>query len=207
MRRIKPALPEPPKATKPPLPGTVTKFAPPWLTGTPGPVAVATLADNAEIAETDIHNFEHVHPRTQAIRRLFVAEFVKDFNMSAAMLRLGLNYSQPAMVATKWLKEPFTQFILDRFIRESEDEALVTRQHIIAALVREANNYGLDSSGASRVSALGKLAKIKGMEIDRSQVDVRVAGGIMLIPVTGSPDDWERSAQRAQLELKQAASA
>ncbi len=150
-------------------------------------------------------DFSHVSERAKAIRRLFVAEFVKDFDPGASVLRLGFNYSRPTVQGQNWLKEPYTQYILDQYLRTAEDEALITRQQIIASLNREANNFGLDSSGASRVSALGKLAKILGMEIDRKQVDVRVAGGIMLVPLGASQADWEKNAKHAQLELKEEA--
>lgn len=205
MPRSKPPLPEPPKATKPPIPTrAATKFLPPWETGTPGPVAVLATTEEPK---AEVYDFSHVSEKVKAVRRAFVAEFVKDFNGTAALARLGFNYSQPAVTANMWLKEPFTQYVLDQYIRTAEDEALVTRGEIIASLKREANSYGLDSSGASRVSALGKLAKILGLEIDRSEVKVAVAGGIMLVPMAATADEWERNAARAQAELKQAASA
>lgn len=199
----KPPLPAP-KAVKPPVPNR-PKFLAPWETGVPAPVAV--MPDTAEpgiaaFERVEPYDFSHIHPKTQAIRRLFVAEYVKDFNGAGALARLGFNFSQPSVVSNRWLKEPFTQFLLDRYITEAEEEALVTRNRIISALTREANSYGLDSSGASRVSALGKLARILGMEIDRSEVDVRVAGGIMLVPMAATSDEWERNAAKAQLELK-----
>ena len=156
---------------------------------------------------TEIYDFSHVKPQTAAIRRLFVSEYIKDFNGTAAMGRLGFNYRQPAIVAHQWLREPYTQYLLGQLIEKAESDNLVTRNEVLVGLKREANSFGLDSSGASRVSALGKLAKILGLEINRSEVDVRIAGGIMLIPLAESPDAWERNAEQAQLALKQEASA
>jgi hypothetical protein len=197
----KPALPDPPKATKPPLPTrTVTKFLPPWQTGIAGPVS-----GEVEEIKGEAYDFRHIHPKVIATRRLFVAEFVKDFQPTAALLRLGLHFEAPAVVANRWLKEPYTQWLLDQYIDGATEGALITRNKVISALNREANNYSLDSSGASRVSALGKLAKILGMEIDRTEVNVAVAGGVMLIPVSNSAEDWEKSASKAQLTLKEEA--
>jgi len=203
--RAKPPVPQKP-AVKPPVPTrAVTQYLPPWQTGAPAPVAAPVLADSAEPVAT--YDFAYVHPQTKAVRQLFVAEYVKDFNGVAALARLGLNYSAPGVVASRWLKEPFTQYLLARYVDEIDEDALINRKRVIAGLNREANSYGLDSSGASRVSAYGKLAKILGMEIDRSEVKVAVAGGIMLVPMGTSIDEWERNASRAQAELKQAASA
>lgn len=192
---------QPPKAKKPPLPakpGKVTKFVPPWESGTAGPSA--GFANEADPGEP--YDFRHVHPRIAAIRRLFVSEFVKDFNGSAALARLGFVYKNPAITANKWLSEPFTQHCLDKFVRSAEDAALITRQEILAGLKREAHAFGLDASGASRVSAFGKLAKILGLEITKVEANVTAAGGIMLVPIGGNPDDWEKNAAAAQATLK-----
>lgn len=191
------------KANKPPLPTrTETKYLPPWETGEPGPVTGIVEMDTR-----DPYDFRHVHPKTQALRRLFVAEFIKDYNGSAAIARLGLEFSQPAMIANVWLKEPFTQHVLDLYVREVEQDALVTRNQVIAALVREANYFGLDSSGAARVSALGKLARILGMEKIKVEGEIVHRGGIMLVPIAANPDEWEKHAAGSQKQLKQAAKA
>jgi hypothetical protein len=176
----------------------VTKFVPPWESGTAGPSA--GFSNEADPGEP--YDFRHVHPRTQAIRRVFISEFVKDFNGAAAIARLGFTYSQPAVTANEWLKEPFTQHVLDKYIRSAEDAALVTRQEVLAGLKREANSYGLDSSGASRTSAWGKLAKVLGLEITKVEANVTAAGGIMLVPIGRNPDDWEKNAAAAQAALK-----
>lgn len=209
MRRIKPALPEKPKPSKPPLPfksAPAQTFLPPWQTGKAEPVlavAAPELSDRFEPGE--LYDFSYLQPKTKAVRELFVAEYLKDFNGSAALLRLGVNYTQPTVVANRWLKEPYTQFLLSKVIDEVKEDSLVTRNRVIASLIREANNHGLDCSGASRVSALGKLTKILGMEIDKSEIDVRVQGGIMLVPLANNAADWELNAAEAQLTLKNGA--
>lgn len=175
----------------------VVKFIPPWESGTAG----ATTGFQ-EFEAREAYDFRHIHPKTAALRRLFVAEFVKDFNGTGAVLRLGLDYNDPREIASRWLREPFTQHILDKYVQDTEERALVTRNKILAALVREANSYGLDSSSASRVSALGKLAKILGLEIDKSEVKLIAEGGVMVVPMAASVDDWEKNVMNAQAELK-----
>lgn len=187
-----------PKAKKPPIPGNVAAtFLPPWKTGVAGPVLGAKEDD-----PDSLYDFRHVHPRTQAVRRAFVAEFCKDFNGVAALARLGFVYETPAVTANLWLKEPFTQYVLDKYLTEAKDEAFVTRGKVIAGLVREANGYGGDCSGASRVSALRSLGKILGLEITKAEVSVTTPGGVILVPIGGTPEDWERNAASAQANLK-----
>lgn len=185
------------KQTKPPVNKPAVKFLPPWETGKAGPQTGTFEEDPGEA-----YDFRYVHPRTQALRRLFVAEYVKDFNGAAAIMRLGYQVFEPRVVAGQWLREPYTQYILDKFIREAEDVALVTRGEILAGLKREANSYGLDSSGASRVSALGKLAKILGIEITKIEGEVKAVGGVMLVPLGGNPEEWEKNAAKSQSDLK-----
>lgn len=185
---------------RPLVPGPV--YLPPWETGIPAPVSTGEVLPENVDPEIDAYDFRYVHPRKAALRQVFVAEFAKDWNVSAAILRMGLNYAQPAATGAKWLGEPYTQYLLDKYIREAGDEALITRGQIIVGLIREANSHGLDSSGASRVSALGKLSKILGMEIDRTETDIRVSGGLLLVPVAANADDWERNAAESQRQLK-----
>lgn len=188
-----------PKFTKPPLPkkaAAVVKFLPPWESGEPGPKR-ATV----EQEERTAYDFSHVSEKTKALRKLFVTEFAKDFNGAAALLRLGMEYTNPGTVANQWLREPYTQYILDKFLDECKEDALINRNKIVAGLVREANAYGLDSSAAARVSAFRSLAKILGLEITKTEIDVKGAG-VMLVPLGGSPDDWEKNAEKAQAALK-----
>lgn len=191
-------------AKKPPIPkseptpptGKAVKYLPPWETGVARPVFGTSEEDPGEA-----YNWDHISPRTKAIRRQFVLEFLKDWSPLKAMLRLGFNYAQPAVTANDWLREPYTQFLLDRCMDEAKDEALVTRQKVIAGLVRESNATGLDASGASRVAALGKLGKILGMEVTKVEVKTTIPG-VMFVPSGGSPEEWERNAKKAQEELK-----
>lgn len=192
----KPPIP----AGKPPVP-LLPKFLPPWQTGQAGPLP-RQAAENEHSPDAQAYNFDHVPPKVKATRRLFVGEYIKDFNGSAAICRLGWEYQHPAQIATNWLKEPYTQYMLDKYLDEAKDEAFINRNKVLAGLVREANSYGLDSSGASRVSALGKLAKILGLETVKIDANVRIAGGVMLVPLADNPDEWEANAKAAQAKLR-----
>lgn len=193
----------PPKAVKPPIPKReIVRFAPPWESGHAGPKRV----DSPEESFTP-YSFDHIHEETKLRRRVFVAEFLKDFNGTQALLRMGFEFEQPHAVAARWLKEPYVQWLLDRLIREAEESALITRNQVIAALVREANATGIDVSGASRVSALSKLAKILGMEKIQVEGSLELQGGVMLVPLAQDADGWEANAMKAQNALKQAAKA
>lgn len=196
-------MPKPPFKTASPDPGkptgTVALYQEPWKSGEAGPKVAPEYAHDEENQEA--YDWQHISPKVMAVRQLFVLEFVKDFSPLNAMLRLGWKTDHPAQLGNNWLREPYTQYVLDKFIREAKDEALVTRATIIAGLVREANTYGLDGSGASRTGALRSLAKILGMELQKVQVET-VSPGVMFIPMMGSPDQWEQMAAKAQEDLK-----
>lgn len=174
-------------------------YQPPWESGQAGPVPKAVEYNTED--DFAAYDWSHLSAKTMALRQMFVIEFVKDFNPKKAMQRLGWKTEHPAQLGNNWLNEPYTQYCLDKFIREAKDEALVTRAAVISGLVREANSYEIDSSGASRTAALGKLAKVLGMEITKVQVD-KVAPGVMFIPMMGTPEQWEQAAAKAQDDLK-----
>lgn len=177
-------------------------YVPPWESGEPGPKAAT---DNEPPLKP--YNFDYVSENKKSARRLFVAEYIKDFNGTKAVMRLGWGYNDPAGTAFSWLQEPYTQFLLDQHVATCDAESLVTKNKVLGGLLREANSYSLDSSGASRVSAWGKLAKIKGMEITKVEID-KVAPGVMFVPLGSTPEEWEKNAAKQQQALqKQAKSA
>lgn len=195
-------MPKPPLPGKPPLPpeptGTVTLYVPPWESGIPGPQRAPH--NNPEDDQTT-GDWSHLSAKTMALRQMFVIEFVKDWSPKKAMQRMGWKTQHPAEMGNNWLNEDYTQYCLSKFLREAKEEALVTRGEIISYLVREANCFTLDGSGASRTTALRSLAKIMGMEIKKVQVDMPTPG-VMFVPFMGGEDDWGAAASKMQADLK-----
>lgn len=169
------------------------------------PTQPGELEADAQVTPEQAYDFSYLPADRIAVLRLFVSEYVKDFNGHQAVQRLGFRYKFPNVVANNYLKEPFTQYLIDQYIQHAEEKNIVSRNEIIMSLKREANNYGIDATGASRVAALRTLARIHGMEIQRTETNVNVAGGIMLVPVAATAEEWEKNAAEAQLKLREAA--
>lgn len=134
----------------------------------------------------------------------FVREYIKDFNGSAAMCRMGFTGQGPGARATKLLREPYVAQRLDELLRQLRPEDVVTRGQVMAAMWKEANHPFND--GSTRVAALAHIAKMLGMDKPAVDTTNQVASNVMIIPVA-SVGDWEQSAQTAQSVLKQRASA
>lgn len=198
-------------ASKPPPPPDApkTRFLAPWEQGfVPGavPPAVPIIPDGQDPSEDyPIKNWDLIPERRRMLFRLFVAEFIKDYHAGNAVRRMGLNYANPMVTGNNWLREPYVAHLLDEHVRNAEEECLVTRNSVIAGLVREANNTGPDASAATRIQAMSRLMKVLGMDVTKIEKDITVSGGVMIVPVTGStnsPENWEKLAAPMQQALK-----
>ena len=147
-------------------------------------------------------NWDHLQTRYKKRREQFVHEYIKDFNGSQALQRMGYTMSQPWVKASIWLNEPYTQWYLGQMMAKLQDSAIVTKNEILLGLKKEAHYHGLDGSAAARIAAWRSLAKILGIEVDKVEGNIKLAGGVMLMPFSGTPEQWEQAAQAAQEKLK-----
>lgn len=147
--------------------------------------------------------FANISERSKLIRRKFIGEYIKDYNATAAVGRMGYKWeSGQAQLGWKLLHEPYTQYYLARMIKEMDEKAIVGRNDVLHGLLKEANENGLDASHAARISAWRALAKALGMEITKVEVSGNVGGGVMAVPMATSPEEWERNCAEAQAKLK-----
>src|SRR3990172_7975747 len=103
--------------------------------------------------------------REKALRDLFVTEYLTDYNPLAAAQRCGFNYAFAQDYAIKFMEESYVrQRIKDREVAADQDSEEVDKRRIRKALFEQAFYRGADSSHSARVSALGKLAAIYGMD-------------------------------------------
>lgn len=136
-------------------------------------------------------------------RERFLLEYVKDFHGTNAALRIGIPKVSAAKQASEMLSEPYCQKRLQDLIDEMKEETIVTRNRVLAGLLREANGYfGVLSHGA-RVQAWARLAKILGMEKTEVNTNVTVNGGVMVVPMAASLEEWEKTSAVSQEKLKQ----
>lgn len=158
--------------------------------------------------EDNFVNFDHLQTRTKLLRKKFVNEYLKDFNASRALLRMGYKYDLKVAnaYAGKWMGEAYTQYLIAEAMEKMDEQAIVDRKEVLLGLKREAHapDVPFSSNASTRISALRSLAKILGMEIVKADVNMTIGGGVMAIPLSGSPEEWEKATQLAQAKLKEA---
>lgn len=146
--------------------------------------------------------------REKALRDLFVSEYLADFDQVKAAQRCGFQFQFAIEFARKFMDEPYVQqqIKLVKYgqahpIDEKEEEKL-NKKRIFATLFQEAHYHGPGSSHAARVSALGKLANMYGLEsVKKSESTITHKGGVMAVPGIASLDDWEKQASLSQDSL------
>lgn len=145
----------------------------------------------------DVMRYE-VAERTGAKERrkldTFLKQYVIDFVASSAAVRMGL----PKTAGFAMLWHPYTQRKLPEYVRKLEEKTIVQRNDVISRLWEEANNA---DKPQDRIRALSELAKILGMHVTKVEHSGSVDGGVMLVPDSGDPKTWEKSAARIQEEL------
>jgi Terminase small subunit len=181
---------------------------PPWLKSVeevkedviPRPIVPLHAQSPARIkARTE----ENITPKMKEKRDRFIAEYLVDFNGVHAYIRSGGPATTAAKMSCQFLKEPYVLKKIRETIDALEEANIINRKRILAGLVREANYAGIGASHGARVSAYAKLATILGMDAPiKIDAKVKVAGGVMLVPMPSNPDDWEKAAVQKQLELK-----
>lgn len=148
-------------------------------------------------------DFSHIRNDRKMLREKFVREYIKDFNGTEAMRRLGYRHSAVNVHAAKFLRDPYTQWFLRQLLDKLDEKAIVNRNMVLSGLLKEANARGYDDSHSARVSAWRTLGRILGMEITKVEGNLNVNGGVMAVPFTGSLEDWEKQTQAAQAKLKE----
>jgi hypothetical protein len=148
-------------------------------------------------------------PAGRILREHFVTQYLVDFKAAPALRRayaaLGLDPPDANWVnnnAWQFLQEPFVAMEVQKAIDGIQEKNLVTRNRIIAGLVRESNFEGMGASHAARVSGWSKLANILKMDVKQIEANLASRGGILVVPVTQKPEDWEKRATEAQAALK-----
>lgn len=159
---------------------------------------------DADDDSADLVDFSSMREDMKAKRRTFVREYIKDFNATAAVLRMGYNYERKIaqVKGAQFMAHPFTQHYLAEMIEKADEKAIVSKNRVLFGLLRESEYYGRDGGAAQRISALRSLAKIMGLEITKIEGNMTMNGGVMAIPFSSSPEEWEKQCAAAQEQLK-----
>ncbi len=148
--------------------------------------------------------------REIALRDLFVAEYLVDYDMMKAAMRCGFAQQMAVEYGQKLFYDSYVQVKLSRIgigkNDGSEETVAYDKKRIQEALMREAHNYGPGSSHAARVSALKALAEIHSL-VERKVAGQKSAnapqGGVMTVPAIADLTEWEQAASASQDALIQ----
>jgi hypothetical protein len=190
-------VPRPPAPKAPALPLTLVSEA---GEGQRQPPPLVEVDEEGFATKED---WSHLQTRYKKRREQFVHEYIKDFNGSQALQRMGYVMTQPWVKASIFLSEPYTQWYLGSMMAKLQEHAIVTKNEVLLGLKKEAHYHGMDGSAAARIAAWRTLAKILGIEVDKVEGTVTLQGGVMLLPHSGTPEEWEKAASAAQEKLKQ----
>ena len=133
----------------------------------------------------------------RVIRERVVSEYLYDFNWTRACLRCGFRAEFAEDNGKRFRNDPYCIWRVKTLARERNlevrndvtpeqalDEQAAKRADILSALEREANYFGPGSSAAARVSALGKLAQLRGMEpVKQAKIEHKMPGVMVLLNV------------------------
>ncbi len=146
-----------------------------------------------------------------AIREQVVREYLYDYNWTNACLRCGFRPEFAEDNARRFAQDPYCIWRVKELAREKglnpnpeqrQQQVDTDKIDILNALRKEAHYYGPGSSAAARVSALGKLAQLLGMEpLKQSKTETKVQG-VMVVPGIADTNSWEAIAEAEQAKLQ-----
>lgn len=142
---------------------------------------------------------ETLSETAKVYRDAFCREYIKDFNATQAVIRLGAPDKQSATTkGSILLAEGYVANQIYQLVRQLRPDDVVSRQQVMARMWLEANSDS--NEGATRVKALAHLAKMLGMMEEKKETST-VSSGVMLVPLVDVAE-WQQSATIAQDLLK-----
>ena len=137
-------------------------------------------------------------PPAQLHRRdAFIRGLLSGLPKYKAAIAAGVPARSAHKQASIMWAEPYVQEVYCELREALDENELVTRKELL--LVAKTIMHDEGENGGSRVSAMSLIAKVMGYE---APTKVQVEGGIMLVPMAASVDEWESHAQESQKLLK-----
>lgn len=135
-------------------------------------------------------------------RDRFVTFLVMGNSRRDAAILAGVPPRSANKTACQLMAEPYVQEQYRKLRDAVSEEQLVCRKDILIGLLSEARSTDdPTSTQAARVQAWMNVARIMGYE-KPVKVDVNVQGGVMIVPMSSDPNDWEKLAAEQQETLK-----
>lgn len=162
----------------------------------------AKSADSANQKRLARRTKENMSPEMLERRDRYVDALIMGMPKYQAAIYAGVPPRSANKEGSNLFCEPYVQ---ERFrtLREAiEEENLITRKELILNVKSIA--FDDREQGGARVGASSLLAKVMGYEAPtKIQAEVEHKGGVMMVPMAGSVDDWEAQASGAQKQLKE----
>jgi hypothetical protein len=203
--RKEPPQPEPPK----PVPKKKRKARAKGTGKGPGSQSVflqVVKAENPDITADEFALKFNMPVAEVARHKAFINQFVKDYNIKRAALRMGYPETTAYDTGQILLGNAFAQLYLTEIQKAATVESVASSGQIAAKVWEEANRPDTIAFGAvltsssTRIAALGLLAKIAGLLTPKPKEEVVTIRRIMY--VGAQITDWETQARQSQKALK-----
>ena len=139
------------------------------------------------------------------LRDRFCDEYMKDGDAYAAASRVGFAAPFVPEMADRFMKESYVrkkleelrQIVLDAEEKDSKKRAKDIVQRVLMDVAM--NKF---EKGSARVAACNGLTNIHGLAAPvKSQVDVNMRGGVLMVPAIADLNPWEQVAVESQRKL------
>lgn len=143
-------------------------------------------------------------PEMKEKRDKYVFGIVMGYSKKQAAMMAGFAERSATKQGSQLFFEPYVQTQIALLRDKISEDRLTSRKEVIAGLLKEARDDGPDSKQSARVAAWAHVAKVCGYEKPaQATIDVVHRGGVMLVPMPTSHEDWEQAAANAQKQLKE----
>jgi phage terminase small subunit len=149
---------------------------------------------------------ETLNPEELVVRDRFVDALLQGCTKREAAIRAGFceanGFSEQMANKRGWemYREAYVQDQLRQLREALEEDKLLSRKELLLNLKEIAFDGRV--MGVTRVMASQGLAKICGYDAP-TKVEATVQSGVMVVPVSGSVDEWEAAAKDAQKKLQE----
>lgn len=144
----------------------------------------------------------NLEPATIFQYQQFGREYVKDYNVKNAALRLGYSNETAQNQGNIMFHAAYTQLWLQEHISRSDIESICSVNQVVARIWQEANapDVAFSSNSSTRIAALKLLTQILGL-LSKQQGPTNVINAVV-VPLASNPAEWSAHALSSQTALK-----
>ena len=131
-------------------------------------------------------------------QKMFVEEYLMDFNASQAVLRAGYNTKNPSHMGSAMLRNPKIREAIEDLIRERRERSFVNEDYVLRKIVNTLEKCEKEENfnATAVLRAAELLAKHLGMFVDKQEISGPDGGAIQMEKVQNDATDFTRSIAR-----------